>query len=485
MPACPRLRRRARVAFRSIVLFAVLSLFVVPAANAAGGMFDAQGYLYDDDYGRQSEAGANVNLEFELSNWDAVPSGPITLRATLPATSTYRSATMLGGGSCGFASQVVTCTLPSLGVGDYAFPRLVVSAPTTPGDYTVSYTVTSGGGTWTVLPIAGLEGSVWDPRAVDLGIRAYPAASDGRSELRAAQPFVISIQPREYLGRTFATPPTWNIVVDLPSGISFTATPGPAQVPLGTTCQATAQRLTCAGPVASGWAPEIVASAIASNPGEFHGLATIASDGVEQDAADNARDVLFVVHPSPVVDACGNIDGVQASVPAGLVPEGGACVTPKTQTTTTTTPAADVCTNITGVQAVLPAGFGFAPDGTCTSGSARADRITGSAAADVLAGGAGNDWLFGGLGPDTLRGGVGNDQLLGGGGPDLLDGGVGNDRLDGGPGIDRYFGGVGNDVIVSRDKVERERVSCGAGRDVATVDRRDIVGKDCEVIRRK
>lgn len=119
------------------------------------------------------------------------------------------------------------------------------------------------------------------------------------------------------------------------------------------------------------------------------------------------------------------------------------------------------------------------------------DRLTGGPGTDRLDGGAGNDRLFGsegadtllgGIGGDLLDGGVGNDVLSGGSGNDLLTGGLGNDRVTGGAGADRISGGAGNDTINARDGV-RENVSCGPGRDTATVDRRDRV-TGCERVLR-
>ena len=84
-----------------------------------------------------------------------------------------------------------------------------------------------------------------------------------------------------------------------------------------------------------------------------------------------------------------------------------------------------------------------------------------------------------------LNGRGGNDTLFGLAGNDRLLGGLGNDRLVGGPGLDTLLGGAGNDRFESRDGV-RDRVSCGAGkRDLAIVDRKDIVSRDCERVRRR
>jgi len=56
--------------------------------------------------------------------------------------------------------------------------------------------------------------------------------------------------------------------------------------------------------------------------------------------------------------------------------------------------------------------------------------------------------------------------------------------LVGGPGRDRLFGGFGRDTFRARDG-ERDIVGCGAGRDEVFADRIDLVGVDCERVRRR
>lgn len=107
-------------------------------------------------------------------------------------------------------------------------------------------------------------------------------------------------------------------------------------------------------------------------------------------------------------------------------------------------------------------------------GGARADVLRGTPAGDDLRGLGGNDRLFGGDGADCLRGDAGRDRLSGGPGDDLLVGGTG---------IDVLLGEAGNDRLEARDGV-RDVVNCGAGRDVAIVDRRDRA-LSCEVVRRR
>jgi hypothetical protein len=84
-------------------------------------------------------------------------------------------------------------------------------------------------------------------------------------------------------------------------------------------------------------------------------------------------------------------------------------------------------------------------------------------------------------GRDALRGGASADKLLGLGGNDKLYGGAGNDKLYGGAGNDVLSGGAGNDLLVGG--AGADTLSCGPGRDIASADRMDKVGKDCEVVK--
>jgi Ca2+-binding RTX toxin-like protein len=135
-------------------------------------------------------------------------------------------------------------------------------------------------------------------------------------------------------------------------------------------------------------------------------------------------------------------------------------------------------------------------------------KLFGQDGNDVLRGGAGADLLDGGPGLDTVAyateadvvvaltaglggssapdvdairqvenvlGGTETDTLTATSGPNLLDGGDGEDYVDGGYGVDSVAGGGGPDVVVARDDVRDERVSCGPGDDFAIVDRHDRV----------
>jgi Tol biopolymer transport system component len=75
---------------------------------------------------------------------------------------------------------------------------------------------------------------------------------------------------------------------------------------------------------------------------------------------------------------------------------------------------------------------------------------------------------------NVVRGGATDDRLCGF---------AGNDTLVGGAGRDGLYGGEGNGVIRARDG-SFDVVGCGAGRDEVVADRVDLVGVDCERIRR-
>jgi hypothetical protein len=103
-----------------------------------------------------------------------------------------------------------------------------------------------------------------------------------------------------------------------------------------------------------------------------------------------------------------------------------------------------------------------------------ADTLVGSPFGDRIEGRRGDDRLFGLGGRDCVTGGAGDDTLAGDGGRDVLSGGAGRNSYSAGPGRDRVKAANG----------VREVVDCGAGRDRATVDRRDRVRR-CESVKRR
>ena len=106
-----------------------------------------------------------------------------------------------------------------------------------------------------------------------------------------------------------------------------------------------------------------------------------------------------------------------------------------------------------------------------SSASARCDHHAGSSGPDGLRGGAGSDCLRGGAGADSIAGGRGNDRLIGG---------AGSDQLLAGPGHDTVRAGPGNDLVSAQDGVA-ERIDCGSGNDLASVDASDVL-TGCEKV---
>ncbi len=118
-------------------------------------------------------------------------------------------------------------------------------------------------------------------------------------------------------------------------------------------------------------------------------------------------------------------------------------------------------------------------------GTPRDDTIRGTNGADQIDGKAGDDYIDGRRGTDTLAGSAGDDIVLGGKGTDTLAGGAGDDFLSDGPfrefQRDVLDGGDGNDEVSAfNSPASRDIVGCGDGFDRAEVDRKDIVGDDCE-----
>jgi len=132
--------------------------------------------------------------------------------------------------------------------------------------------------------------------------------------------------------------------------------------------------------------------------------------------------------------------------------------------------------------------------------SLRGTQRIGTNANNTLNGGPGVDIIFGLGGKDTLRGRGNRDCVYGGSGNDSVNGGAGNDRLFGNAGSDRLTDSSGRDIFSAGDSNDRidardatsagrrvaDTVRCGPGRrDVALVDRSDIVARDCERVTRR
>lgn len=83
----------------------------------------------------------------------------------------------------------------------------------------------------------------------------------------------------------------------------------------------------------------------------------------------------------------------------------------------------------------------------------------------------------------TLRGSARPDRVAGTRGDDLVCGLGGDDEIRGGAGRDRLFGEDGDDRFFARDGAF-DVVGCGDGRDEVLADDEDLVGVDCERVRR-
>ena len=107
------------------------------------------------------------------------------------------------------------------------------------------------------------------------------------------------------------------------------------------------------------------------------------------------------------------------------------------------------------------------------SGTAAADRITGTPGDDFICAGAGNDVINGLGGNDTIYGGPGSDRILGGSGKDTIYGEAGHDTIEGGDGEDKLSGDVGKDKIIGGNGIdllqggaEADNISAGNGADL-------------------
>lgn len=123
---------------------------------------------------------------------------------------------------------------------------------------------------------------------------------------------------------------------------------------------------------------------------------------------------------------------------------------------------------------------GAGQTGVCQGSAALVRR--GGSGNDALQGTSGKDVLLGHGGGDAVSGLGDNDCVKGHAGRDTLKGGAGDDRVVPGKGRDRSAAGKGDDTVNARDG-RRDRVNCGAGDDLAKVDRKDKVSRNCERVK--
>jgi hypothetical protein len=94
------------------------------------------------------------------------------------------------------------------------------------------------------------------------------------------------------------------------------------------------------------------------------GIQTSIPPGMIKDANGNC---VTPSSPPPMSDDCPNIDGIQGSVPEGMIKdENGNCV----QRLTPPAPPADVCPNLAGVQTEVPSGMTKDASGNCVTPAA-------------------------------------------------------------------------------------------------------------------
>jgi Ca2+-binding RTX toxin-like protein len=103
------------------------------------------------------------------------------------------------------------------------------------------------------------------------------------------------------------------------------------------------------------------------------------------------------------------------------------------------------------VVGVAPNIFNLLPSKSTLSGSAKADKLTGTNDSGILNGFAGNDKLMGNGGDDEIYGGKGNDKIYAGVGADYVEGNQGTDWINLGKDSDvdvvAYRKGDGSDII--------------------------------------
>ncbi len=322
---------------------------------------------------------------------------------------------------------------------------------------------TNGSGTGTVSSAPAMidcgatcEGSLEDGASVTLtatpGANTQPAQWSGCDSVNGANECVVAMTSAKNVTATFNLVRRALTVTKAGSG-SGTVSSSPAAIDCGATCAANLDHgtaVTLAGTQGAG-----------SQPALWSGC----------DSVNGANEC--VVAMTAAKDVTATFDTLPASTPPGSgnppAPSGPALL-----------PGACANQVLGGAAANRLTGT---PAGDKLVGGKKNDTLTGLAGDDCLDGRAGDDNLDGGDGNDKLSGGSGNDKLAGGKGKDRLDGGAGNDKLTGGPAKNTYSAGAGNDSVNAANKIV-ETVSCGAGRDSATVDKKDKV-RGCERVRRR
>jgi Ca2+-binding RTX toxin-like protein len=198
------------------------------------------------------------------------------------------------------------------------------------------------------------------------------------------------------------------------------------------------------------------------------GTHSVSIDGSAQDnrvSVGYSADSRYVIHdPSGAVGGCAQVDPQTVSCPGTAL-----------EVSYLANGGADTVMFALPVAASITAWGGDPPPSLKGRGSDRFAIAAGSPARARFSGYLSGDVLIGGADYDYLSGGRGSDRLVGR---------AGDDRLLGAQGSDRFVGGLGDDKVQAASNDRDESVRCGAGEDVALIDRgEDPPPRGCEVVR--
>ncbi|GIG02956.1 lamin tail domain-containing protein [Catellatospora citrea] len=331
-------------------------------------------------------AGQNVTYTVKVTNNGPDEAQTVTLTDTLPAGTTFVSATSPGGwavvtpavGSGG----TVTATRPTLAVGDATFTIVVNVGTGATGS--IANTATVGSAT--------ADGNSANNSATATTAVQQPSADLSITKIDAPDPVTAGSTLTYTIAVRNGGPSAAQSVVmrdAIPAGttfVSFIAPPG----------------WTATTPSVGG-AGDVIAA-----------KATVAAD-------ETATFTLAVSVAAATTGTISNSSGVTATTPD---PD--------------STNNAD--TELTNVGPTAPGCTITGTDRTdIINGTLNDDVICGLGGNDIINGKGGNDIIYGGPGNDLLSGGTGDDMVYGEAGRDLIkidDGVSGNDNADGGPGFD-------------------------------------------------
>ena len=172
-----------------------------------------------------------------------------------------------------------------------------------------------------------------------------------------------------------------------------------------------------------------------------------------------ADDSVTFTAVEPSQGTCSSADGIHCSL--GMLPTGATATVRVTFTV-----GNDAATSILHPTVSAPEPDGDPFENTASVYVTVFDcTILGTFGVDTLNGTPGRDKICGRFGDDRIYGNAGNDVIHGGEGADVIYGGKGRDQI---------YGGGGEDVVLARDGM-RDIIDCGPEKDVAVVDRIDVV----------